>query len=373
MVIENIGEQERKQKVVKLLQFTTSPFLIYYSVLAFSIGNDVYGYVTAILAAIMIAGIGIHYIKNKRLFIPLFNLNLYLFFICLLFLNCMIAYNARIEYFGWFFIYPIIAYYVWGRKEGLFLSLLCIISIGVILFFITPDFPESAFLQDIRFHYLLAFSAITVASFVYEKTRVALMDRQKLYQAELEHSRKKLKYSNEQLQDKAKEAERANRAKSEFLSNMSHELRTPLNHIIGFTELLFYRKVGKIDDVSKEYLQDVLQSSQHLLALINDVLDISKVEAGKMEFEPTKVNLSAIAEGSLNMLREKAFKHGISMKTEIDLPDPEIQADERKLKQILFNIISNAVKFTPCSLPASVTQPCQKEMVKPDSGFDHFV
>jgi PAS domain S-box-containing protein len=142
-------------------------------------------------------------------------------------------------------------------------------------------------------------------------------------------------------------AEAANRAKSDFLANMSHELRTPLNHIIGFTELVVDKQCGELNEVQGEYLNDVLQSSRHLLSLINDILDLSKVEAGKLELEVTEIHLPMLLEGSLGMVKEKALKHGIQLMTSLDGIPGVIQADERKFKQILYNLLSNAMKFTP--------------------------
>ncbi len=142
-------------------------------------------------------------------------------------------------------------------------------------------------------------------------------------------------------------AEDANKAKSDFLANMSHELRTPLNHIIGFTELVVDKNFGELNEVQEEYLGDVLISSRHLLSLINDILDLSKVEAGKMELELTDVNLKILMENSLIMIKEKAMKNRIKLTTEAqDIPET-ISVDERKIKQILYNLLSNAVKFTP--------------------------
>ncbi len=147
---------------------------------------------------------------------------------------------------------------------------------------------------------------------------------------------------------RAKEAaEAANVAKSEFLANMSHELRTPLNHIIGFTELVVDQHFGGLNAIQEDYLNDVLSSSKHLLSLINDILDLSKVEAGKLECDLKTVKLRQLLENSLTMVKEKAVKHGLSLHLELDAAPEEIQADERQLKQIVYNLLSNAVKFTP--------------------------
>jgi len=144
------------------------------------------------------------------------------------------------------------------------------------------------------------------------------------------------------------EAEAATTAKSDFLANMSHELRTPLNSIIGFSEVLEDELLGSLNASQRENMQYILKAGRHLLSLINDILDLSKVESGKMELEVDRVSLRGILDASLVMHREKALRHGISLDLQMEpVTDMVIEADERKLKQILFNLLSNAVKFTP--------------------------
>ncbi|MCK9419982.1 MAG: ATP-binding protein [Nitrospirae bacterium] len=144
------------------------------------------------------------------------------------------------------------------------------------------------------------------------------------------------------------EAEAATMAKSDFLANMSHELRTPLNSIIGFSEVLEDQLLGSLNASQRENVMYILKAGRHLLSLINDILDLSKVESGKMELDVESVPLRELLDASLVMQREKAARHGITLDIQIE-PDKAIviEADERKLKQILFNLLSNAVKFTP--------------------------
>ncbi len=142
-------------------------------------------------------------------------------------------------------------------------------------------------------------------------------------------------------------AETANKAKSDFLANMSHELRTPLNHILGFTELVLDKNFGELNAIQEEYLTDVHSSSTHLLSLINDILDLSKVEAGKFEYRPKKIPIRKILKNSLTMFKEKAIKQNLKLSNIFDGVPDYIYADERKIKQILYNLLSNAVKFTP--------------------------
>ena len=150
-----------------------------------------------------------------------------------------------------------------------------------------------------------------------------------------------------EIQDKSRQLETANRHKSEFLANMSHELRTPLNAIIGFSEVLLERLFGELNEKQDDYLKDIHSSGKHLLQLINDILDLSKVEAGRMELEPSTFDVPMAIGNAMTLIRERAQKHEIALGIDADPNLGEITADERKFKQILLNLLSNAVKFTP--------------------------
>jgi len=150
-----------------------------------------------------------------------------------------------------------------------------------------------------------------------------------------------------EIQDKSRQLEIANKHKSEFLANMSHELRTPLNAIIGFSEVLLERLFGELNAKQDDYLKDIHSSGLHLLSLINDILDLSKIEAGRMELAPSPFNLAAALSNAMTLVRERAQQHGIALDLQVDPTLGEITADERKFKQIVVNLLSNAVKFTP--------------------------
>jgi len=150
-----------------------------------------------------------------------------------------------------------------------------------------------------------------------------------------------------EIQDKSRQLEIANKHKSEFLANMSHELRTPLNAIIGFSEALKEGMFGDLNPKQAEYVDDIHTSGKHLLALINDILDLSKVEAGRMELDLAEFDVPTALQNALTLIRERAQRHGIGLSLAIDAGVGPFRADERKFKQIMLNLLSNAVKFTP--------------------------
>ncbi|MBT3386409.1 MAG: hypothetical protein HN417_00605 [Desulfobacula sp.] len=165
----------------------------------------------------------------------------------------------------------------------------------------------------------------------------------------LQKSRMALVENEKHLIDAREMAEAASLIKSDFLATMSHELRTPLNAIIGFSEILGQKTFGELNAKQARYIDNILTSGRHLLGLINDILDLSKVEAGKLEIELSRINIKGLLENCLIMIKEKAMKTGIklALTVEKELSSLVVEADERKLKQIMFNLLSNAVKFTP--------------------------
>jgi signal transduction histidine kinase len=150
-----------------------------------------------------------------------------------------------------------------------------------------------------------------------------------------------------EIEIKSRELETASRHKSEFLANMSHELRTPLNAIIGFSEVLGERLFGELNAKQSEYVTDIAESGRHLLALINDILDLSKIEAGRMELEAGEVELAKAIAQTLSLVRERAERRGIALSSAVDDAIGVVRADARKVKQVLLNLLSNALKFTP--------------------------
>lgn len=157
------------------------------------------------------------------------------------------------------------------------------------------------------------------------------------------------KQREEELKRAKEGAESASQVKSQFLASMSHEFRTPLNAIIGFSEILEDQTFGQLNEKQTKHVDNILQSGQHLLQMINDVLDLSKIEAGKLELELSRLDISELVENSLITIREKCSEQGIHLSLNIheDVVGQTLAADEPKLKQAMFNLLSNAVKFTP--------------------------
>ena len=152
---------------------------------------------------------------------------------------------------------------------------------------------------------------------------------------------------NDELDRLYRELEETSRHKSEFLANMSHELRTPLNAILGFAQVLRERMFGDLNDKQEEYLDDILSSGHHLLSLINDVLDLSKVEAGQVDLVMAPFSLTEALERGVVVVRERASDEDVSLAVAADPAADIVDGDERRIQQVIFNLLSNAVKFTP--------------------------
>jgi len=149
------------------------------------------------------------------------------------------------------------------------------------------------------------------------------------------------------LREATRRAEAASRAKSAFLASMSHELRTPLNAIIGFSEVMLDRHFGDINSRQEEYLNDILNSARHLLSLLNDILDISKIEAGKMILNYTCADPMVLIDRTLTMVKERIQRKNISVAVQKGEVPESVRMDDRKMMQVLFNLLANATKFTP--------------------------
>jgi signal transduction histidine kinase len=160
---------------------------------------------------------------------------------------------------------------------------------------------------------------------------------------------------NDELGRVYRELESASRHKSEFLANMSHELRTPLNAIIGFSEVLSEEMAGPLNESQRQYVEDVLEAGRHLLSLINDILDLSKIEAGRMELALADISIPDILDSGLTMHQSRASRNAISLNLAIDPDVGAVRADERKVRQVVFNLLSNALKFTPSGGRVDVT------------------
>ncbi len=177
------------------------------------------------------------------------------------------------------------------------------------------------------------------------------------YKQELERRRA----LEERLRVAAEEAEMASRAKSEFLANMSHELRTPLNGILGFSEALAGGHFGALTPRQRDYVRDIHASGEHLLKIINDILDMSKLDAGRMTLNEEIVDVAGLAEGCLRLVRHRADAAEIALSVEAPMPLPKLRADELRLRQILLNLVSNAVKFTPANGRVSLRMECDRD------------
>lgn len=254
----------------------------------------------------------------------------------------------------WLYVFPLVAIFLLGFKAGSIANLVLVLPVLVYALFFQHLLGGARYSASFSTRFFPSLLTVVTFSLIFEYLR------QRYYQGlarnnhklqttvfELEQAKGSLKQVTAELKQRVRELQKANQAKGHFLANMSHELRTPLNHIIGFTELVVDQNFGPLNDAQEDYLKDSLSSSRHLLSLINDILDLSKIDAGKLVLNISEIDLPALLKNSLVMIREKALKNAIVLETDLDGIPETIQADERKLKQILYNLLSNAAKFTP--------------------------
>jgi len=255
----------------------------------------------------------------------------------------------------WIFTFPLFASFLLGARLGLWYAGVVFVMLSIFGLghpWLPPAYRIYPWSFTLRF--IPAFFVVIVFAFVFEYLRektfgILQGHSDALVQANqgLESEVAERRSAQRNLVAARCQAEQANQAKSEFLSNMSHELRTPLNHIIGFTELVVDGHTGDLQPQQAEYLNDVLDSSRHLLQLVNDILDLSKVEAGHLELMIEPLDLKGLITRSVTMIRERTLEHNIHVDVDVDTLPQRYPGDERKIKQVLYNFLSNAAKFTP--------------------------
>ena len=208
-----------------------------------------------------------------------------------------------------------------------------------------PAFKQHGLLKDMELEMLRkdgsAFPALVSATAIYDKDGRYLTSRSTLFDdTDRKHAMETLRLANSEMK-------RAMRMKDEFLANMSHELRTPLNAILGLSESLLEQTPGPVNEKQLKYLGTINESGRHLLELINDILDLAKIESGQIKLDPGRVNINTVCETSLRMIKQLAQKKNQTVEVEIEKDIGHVWADERRLKQMMVNLLSNAVKFTP--------------------------
>ncbi len=313
----------RRIIMLNVITYIAIASLIPLGVTAHTYGNTVLGHLDHLMAGVLI-GLLVHLHFSRQYY---FAVSVGSFLMGLFFIYLFVTGGQDNSGHLWLYTFPLFVNFLLGARKGLISSFILLIICAVYLF-AHPQWSSKlqAYPDSFTYRFIVSYLLVLIYSFVFEQLR---------------------ERSFSQSLQRTQELEKASRAKSEFLSTMSHELRTPLNHIIGFTELVMDQHFGTLNETQSEYLNDVLSSSKHLLSLINDILDLSKIEAGKMELSMNPINLSDLLNRSLQMIKEEAEKKRIRIESQLEnLPDP-FMADQRKVKQILYNLLSNALKFTP--------------------------
>ena len=239
----------------------------------------------------------------------------------------------------WLYIYPLVVFYLMGSKEGLFW--VSSVLAATVVFFLAPqlygfdhDFTPY-FMQSFLFSYLLV---ITISA----ATEIA----RRQFQRATESHQNALQIETAKLEEASRIAEEANQAKSHFIAGLSHEFRTPLTHIMGFTDLTLREEYGDLNDVQREYLKDVLESSRHLHSLINNILDVSAIERGTLDLQLDDVDVAQLVNDGVAIVAVEVEEKGIKITSSAADAVSTIRGDITRLKQIVYNLLANAVKYT---------------------------
>ena len=330
-------EERSRRLVLAFAAAMLAPLLAGFAILRLSEGKFGLGIIELVTAAgyVFTLFFGRH---REDLDVPI-KLNVGMSAILLLYL--LLQSGTQENHVFWLSLFPVVLFLLLGPGQGLRYSLLFLLAAAVVLFLLQGGITGTTVLRPtMAVPFILSLGVLTLIAYGYETIR-------ERYRSEMEEHQRRLVQETAKLLIAKQAAEHASHVKSQFLANMSHELRTPLNAIIGFTELLLDRDMGEINDTQEEYLTDVLSSSRHLLALINDILDLAKVEAGRMDVDLGTEDPKALLDECLAMVGQAARARGVELAANLDGLPATIRADSRKFKQIVNNLLSNAVKFTP--------------------------
>ncbi|MCK5673263.1 MAG: hypothetical protein KAH95_07790 [Spirochaetales bacterium] len=333
-------EQLRKIRLMHLLVLTGVVILYGFAIIAFFEGLPLLAVINFLTASILVS-LRV-YLKKTNNYPIASSIGIIVISIFLLFFYISGGSNQTGHL--WTYILPLFTAFLLGSKKGLILTLLFLL-LTIISNFFNFSF-KTEYSLEFKIRFALSFLTLSLFAYYVELLRENIANRLTVKNNNLNLLIENQKNTELKL-IKAKElAEYSSKAKSEFLRNMSHELRTPLNHIIGFSQLIQDGIPGSINDTQKEYLGDILDSSSHLLSLINDLLDIARIESGKVELTPESVDLSKLIRESVEIYQTKASNENLKIILNSGTIPETIMADKRKIVQILYNLLSNAVKFS---------------------------
>lgn len=361
-----LTDREAQDKFLLYLIFSTLgiPTFSFFALQHLFHGDLLRGIRDSLTAICLIASVMLIFFVRRKRIIYLSNA---LLLVGVLLLTCFDG-GSFGEELLWLYTLPPMFFFLLGRKTTFPLILTTYLGIGVIFSGMSIlGFQPYPYPLPIKVTFLISYSILCIAIFHYEVLNTNLLRdvqheherlereivQRKFIETELQRSRDDLEIRvterTAELASAKRDAELANQSKTNFLYSMSHELRTPLNSVLGFAQLLENPHFGPLTSKQQYYIRNVRKSGEHLLELINDILDLSQIELGKMQIHPSKFKLKGLLENSLKIIREKDLKERLTLTLEIEpeLDDLELIADQAKVKQILFHLLSNAVKFTP--------------------------